>query len=283
MYRYLDYDDNMLSEEDLKELIDLEEGNLHNKSIPISKSYVNLTQSLTTKSISNPLKNPVTNFETNYDPQILRWEIEDDPNKMVLEKDDENFNMELAELSFDLSLERKKRDLNDSIKFKNSLCYCCKNYLIIHPVNEYIFIEKYNKKNKIKNYRPSSTNIKLLYRLRPELFINLKCENYRYIDNIQINRVRNYEDMIYQYEIYFYDYREETNNEKDYYTCSICDRNYCEKHLDFNPLHISKCKYCTKRWYICTWCKYDRLCYNLDLDGNLHEDFEKDLCNFFHG
>lgn len=195
---------------------------------------------------------------------------------------------------------------NTSLLYKDNDCYCCKNYIIIHPKYQYRFIEKYNKNKiypkrlqcsnpfpKIQNsiidfglclkseinkptLRPSPKYIKLLYRLRPELFIYLHRTNYKYIDSLTFHKNINVESYKLLFENYFY----QTGQYNDYINCSICLRKYCNMHYNMNNFYNKKCNYCKKHWTLCSWCKYDHLSENIDFYNNICD--EETLCLCFH-
>lgn len=213
---------------------------------------------------------------------------------------------ELVELKFKLQKQNIFHYENISDKFTNNRCYCCKNYLIIHELEEYKFIEKYNKKkftsnnynnfsnennyssdekkysgiyNILSNLKPrlSSKYIKILFRLKPELFKHLNLTKYKYIENLPYNYCKNNENLTYLYENYFY---QPDINDGDYVKCSICTKEYCNIHIQFNPFYMKKCSFCSKYWSICTWCKYDHLLLQFDFQDNIFD--ENIVCKCFH-
>ena len=207
--------------------------------------------------------------------------------------------------------------LNDSKYYQhqhsNHPCFCCRNYILIHEVCQYSFIEKYNKDNmdsrKMDSYstwrdsppiattlRPPSKYIKILYRLRPDLFKDLDRNQYKYIDRI-VPSSSKMTDSNYMciFENYFYQGHppvgdnsddsdhpptEEITNTNDYVVCSVCSKEFCNMHFTMNEFYMEKCKSCTKHWAICPWCRYDYLHENFDIDNKISH--EKELCICFH-
>ncbi len=238
-------------------------------------------------------KNKVNN-KTLY---IGGWKIESDENMLVEydsnfgSEDEFNHEIYLSSIMFDIRLEKNNPYLNTSSKYKYNNCYCCKNYILIHPQNENTFISKYLKFTnrekcniiKSKYLKPSSKNIKILFRLKPELFKNIDIKNIKYLDSLIPCSILNLQDRMYQFEILFYN--NNSNNivdidSMDFSTnCTICDRQLCQTHIDFNPFYIKKCICCSKTWYICSWCKFDKL-FPYFVDDELTEIDV--LCKFFH-
>ena len=212
---------------------------------------------------------------------------------------------------------------NDSNKFIDNNCFCCKNYLVIHELVQYKFIEKYNKNksqfrtihkinlfnlnlnsitdteistqiddvfnqinlnptpyptpNPTPNPTPSSKYIKLLYRLKPDIFLNLNLSNYKYLESINFNYCKTQDNLKYIYEIYFY---QPDISDYDYINCTICSKKYCPIHIILNEFYMKKCNYCIKYWNICAWCKNDHLINQFNsFDQIIDEDI---LCMCFH-
>jgi hypothetical protein len=227
------------------------------------------------------------------------WEVEsesesesDSDKELIIEESytgEINHEMYLTNLLFNLTVEKNNLDTNTSELYKYNPCYCCKNYIIIHQDNEFNFINKYyipNKLNKKYNYstsKSSSKNIKILFRLRPELFDDLNLKYYKYLDGLIPYRFSSSQDMMFQFEILFYSKNNE-DSELNYYSydtvsCLICEKKFCQTHMDFNPFYFKKCTLCSKSWCICSWCKYDKLYPYFTNEELTNIDI---LCKFFH-
>jgi hypothetical protein len=171
--------------------------------------------------------------------------------------------------------------LNNSDKFLDNKCYCCKNYLIIHELLQYKFIEKY-KKNKeflddnIPQQLPSKY-IKMLFRLKPKLFSGLNLENYKYLDSLKFNYNINNDNLSFLFETYFY---QPNISYDDYIICTICLKDYCPIHTILNEFFMKKCNCCSKYWNICAWCKNDYLFEQFDCNNKIIDEYI--LCHCFH-
>lgn len=177
-----------------------------------------------------------------------------------------------SKFGFDHNLINHKNDNN---------CWCCNNYIVIHHSNIDIFIKKYiyeeenNTKNKIK---PSSLLIKILYRLHPEYFDNYDITKIKYINNLTKTYLYN-DSYLFVYDNYFKDFHND-HNHINYFSCTTCKNNLCDKHMTFNPYYTSKCNYCDNYWNICIWCKSNKLIYFFDNNNKLC--YEKSLCKICH-
>jgi hypothetical protein len=164
----------------------------------------------------------------------------------------------------------------------SSICWCCDNYILIHPSNVDIFIKKYikdenEKINENNIIRPSSLLIKILYRLYPECFNNYDISKINYINKL-FTISHSADSYCFVYDSYFKSDDKSFDN-LEYYSCTICKNIFCEKHIIFNPFYSSKCKYCKNYWNICTWCKNEKL--KIFFKKN-KLDYEKSLCDIFH-
>ncbi len=141
---------------------------------------------------------------------------------------------------------------NTSDAFKGCNCYCCKNYLTIHDKNVWDYLNKYNIKNKEIIPR-SSRSIKVLFMLRPDIFVHRNLKDFRYLKNWDITSIVTNQSYEYKYEIW-------TWNEgypETVVKCSLCEKEFCSNHLDYNPFIFKNCKCCSKKWSICSWCLFD--------------------------
>lgn len=237
--------------------------------------------------------------ETNQSPlkKIKESKSFNDLNKIIIENniDTNKYNITNNECKDNIStkksnffaikkfLENKKKflHLNNSDKFVDNKCYCCKNYLIIHELLQYKFIEKYkissldNKENNAQKL--PSKYIKILFRLKPKLFIGLKFNNYKYLDSLKFNYYINNYNLSFLFETYFY---QPDISYDDYIICTICLKDFCPIHTVLNEFFMKKCNCCSKYWNICAWCKNDYLFEQFDFDDKIiNEDI---LCCCFH-
>jgi len=205
----------------------------------------------------------------------------DDINEFIIKNDIQNSieNFDLSSYIEPIIFE--EINLNNSDKFLDNKCYCCKNYLIIHELLQYKFIEKY-KKNKeflddnIPQQLPSKY-IKMLFRLKPKLFSGLNLENYKYLDSLKYNYYINNDNLSFLFETYFY---QPNISYDDYIICTICLKNYCPKHTILNEFFMKKCNCCSKYWNICAWCKNDYLFEQFDCNNKIIDEYM--LCSCFH-
>ena len=160
-------------------------------------------------------------------------------------------------------------------------CWCCDNYILIQESNVDMFIKKYirdevSKKDKI---RSSSLYIKILYRLHPEYFVNYDISKIKYINGLHIT-YHSTDSYYFIFDNYFKSENKGCDN-LEYFSCTICKNNLCEKHYIFNPFYSSKCRYCNNYWNICIWCKIYKLKNFFQKNSNELE-YEKSICNIYH-
>lgn len=141
---------------------------------------------------------------------------------------------------------------NESCMFGETNCYCCNNYLTIHNNNIGSYLSKYDLANKSIMPR-SSSSIRRLFKLRPDIFKYRNPNKYRFLKNYDNNNIINPNCFEYKYEILTYD----IGNKESVIECSICKKELCSSHYDYNPYYIKKCSCCSKKWNICSWCLYD--------------------------
>ncbi len=165
---------------------------------------------------------------------------------------------------------------NDSELFKNNNCFCCKNYLMIHICNFAYYIDKYKKENKTMVPR-SSKNIQRLYRLKPELFNGIDIVKIRYLNNINKGIINSSDAYVYRYENLMF--KENNIVSTTNVQCLICKKNFCDAHLEYNPMYKKKCSCCEKNWNICSWCLHDDF---VEFIKDDKIDYEEDFCNVFH-
>jgi hypothetical protein len=96
-----------------------------------------------------------------------------------------------------------------------------------------MFIKKYirdevSKKDKI---RPSSLYIKILYRLHPEYFVNYDISKIKYINGLHIT-YHSPDSYYFIFDNYFKSENKGCDN-LEYFSCTICKNNLCEKHYIF--------------------------------------------------
>lgn len=141
-------------------------------------------------------------------------------------------------------------NLTDS--FEGCTCFCCKNYFTIHDKNISDYLSKYNLKNKLLIPR-SSKNFKRLYMLRPDIFAYRSLEDYRYLNNINLTSIVTEESYEFKYEIWMWNdgYPESIVN------CTLCEKEFCSIHLEYNPFLFTSCGCCSKKWSICSWCLFE--------------------------
>ncbi len=164
---------------------------------------------------------------------------------------------------------------NDSTMFSKCNCFCCINYLTIHNNNFMKYIKKYEIENKSKIPR-SSTNIKKLFKLKPELFQFIDLSKIRYLKDFDKNNIVNSNTYQHKYEIWMH----EKQDNETILKCSICCKEFCSTHIDYNPFFHKKCECCDKgNWNICSWCVHDHLKFFVQDDKLL---YEKDFCSILH-
>jgi hypothetical protein len=173
----------------------------------------------------------------------------------------------------DAKLTTKTR-LNMSNMFDDFNCYCCKNYLTIHDNNVINYFLKYDTMNKTVIPR-SSNSIRTLYKLRPDLFINENLENLRFLKNFDKKNFIHDQSYEFKYELWMFDLK----NKDTIIMCSICDKELCQSHYQYNPYHNKKCKFCDKIWSICSWCLYDNFSENFIKSFFFHEEV---FCEILH-
>ena len=200
----------------------------------------------------------------------------------ITNSEKEIINDELRNLYMDLKIILNSNFFSDKNRNVSGCdCWYCDNYILIHQSNVDMFIQKYiideiSKKDKI---RPSSLLIKILYRLHPEYFVNYDISKIKYINGLHIT-YHSQDSYFFIFDNYFKSENKECDN-LEYYTCTICKNNLCEKHYIFNPFYSSKCKYCNNYWNICTWCKIHKL--KIFFEKNSNElEYEKSICNIYH-
>ena len=185
------------------------------------------------------------------------------------------------DLNQELNILKKQKYYIDTSDNHDNNCWCCTNYLIIHHKNIFEFISKYliiPTKKSSATY-PSSKLIKILYRLKPNLFINYDINKIKYLSLINKSLVCDEDSNMFKFQIYF----SQPNLVYDQLiNCTICKENYCPLHYSFNPFFNSKCNFCDGYWNICAWCKYDLmyLFFNINYTKLIEEE---ELCDIYHG
>lgn len=164
---------------------------------------------------------------------------------------------------------------NESKFFADTNCYCCNNYLTIHNNNIGWYLSKYEIKNKSIIPR-SSTSIRKLFKLRPDIFKYKNLNNYRFLKNFDNNNVVNPNCYEYKYEIWTL----ENDCNETIIKCSICSKELCSSHYEYNPYYINKCGCCPKKWNICCWCLYD--VFNDYIISGYYFKNEKIFCELLH-
>lgn len=151
-------------------------------------------------------------------------------------------------------------------------CFCCREYEIIHNINIKPIITKYL----LDNNKYSKIIIKMLCRLRPDIYKLLHDSDNKQVKSIYPPYFNNNDSFNFRYNMYF---RYNNNNLIIENTCDICLKNYCSIHSILNPFFNKKCTYCNYFWNICSWCKYDYLNTFL-IDDEIK--YESELCNIYH-
>lgn len=189
-------------------------------------------------------------------------------------KEEKNFSQMTEEEIFKLFIEQgEDPETEFSSDYSNeNFCFFCKKYEVL-PVSEIVnFLESHYINNKNNKY------LLLVFRLKPDIFINFDIMNNNYLKKYIISylRLKNYDystqninlDLAIKYQYYntitntfnthIYETHFHQPNLKytNYVKCDYCKNYMCPKHVYLSNCYFHLCNICKeKTWSICGWCK----------------------------